>query len=183
MWPRVNEMGMMRVRDVETGTGDRKRVRNKWKMMRSDQSPWMGDYWLPGCVELKSRMQLSHYCLQKCHIVYEWWAMLQPRTEDQWDHDWTWVLGCNGTWGWNRADIRLRLGSGCGFGSGYWQGSCVGIFWYTYTMDHPWFWMVSCSTSNTYSPAFASGVNAGQGLLALLPGQCQGTTLCFLFFS
>ena len=94
-----------------------------------------------------------------------------------------WVLGCNGTWGWNRADIRLRLGSGCGFGSGYWQGSCVGIFWYTYTMDHPWFWMVSCSTSNTYSPAFASGVNAGQGLLALLPGQCQGTTLCFLFFS
>ena len=22
--------------------------------------------------------------------------MLQPRTEDQWDHHWTWVLGCNG---------------------------------------------------------------------------------------
>ena len=38
-------MGMTRVRDVETGTGGRKGIGNKWKMMKSDQSPLSG--WLP----------------------------------------------------------------------------------------------------------------------------------------
>ena len=38
---------------------------------------------------------------------------------------WKWALGCNGTWGWNRADIKLRLGSGHGFRSGYWHNECM----------------------------------------------------------
>ena len=31
-------METTRVRDIETGTGGRKRIGNKWKMMKSDQS-------------------------------------------------------------------------------------------------------------------------------------------------
>ena len=33
------KQGTMRVRDIETGTGGRKGIGNKWKMMKSDQSP------------------------------------------------------------------------------------------------------------------------------------------------
>ena len=53
--------------------------------------------------------------------------MVWLRVEDQWDHDLTWVLGCDGNGHLaameHEAGIEwvcgLRLRSGCGFGSGY----------------------------------------------------------------